>query len=879
MSQSIASLALACPEPALLAGMVGIRRVDVSDSDTALTVTFEGSFPPSEHPEVAQEVLDPRKWVLTGGTRLHPRIVRVEAAGANTVVLTLDQGGDFSVYTLSLLGEHVDPVLSSRQIRFRLRCELPFDCRPEMPVVAPLEDEPVAIDYLAKDYTSFKQALLDFIPNRLPEWTERSEADVAIAILELLAATGDNLSYMQDRVANEAFLSSARQRRSVQGHLALLGYQLGSGSAAYTWLQFQVTMPNRLNKRFQVSTPSTQTQAPVIFETLTDRLLVPEQNEMTLYDWGTPGCCLPSGSTSAALRGSLASLGAGDYLSFEDTQSGARDIVRLAVPPADSPVQAPVPLTQVTWSRLTPLLNDYCVDTTVVRGNLVIATHGATSDPETLQEGASSSTGPTKTIVLPPSGPAGTAFQLSAWGFLPDEQVSWAVTDPGGSTLPRSSIPPTADQTGTVSEIGVPTASTDRVGTWTASFKGSISRKEAVATWAVTDPAATQAAAAGLGQRPPRRRLTLSQAPLTFVDSSTLALADPVGSAPADPFAYVRRSVPQLDLTVDATPWQPVLSLLDYGPADEVYQIETDDDVRPTLLFGRGGEPGADPASGFGRRPPETSDILVKYRIGIGVEGNVGADTLTIATNPGPWLQSVTNPLPARGGRDPESREHAVDVAPPTIEKRLVAVTASDYEAAADGFTDTSGQTVIARSKADFRWTGSWLTVNLVAQPKGTDVLSTEVSTALEAYLDTRRLAGYDLQVRAASYLAIRLDVDVCARAGYNRSDVQRALEEALSNRVLSGGARGFFHPDNFSFGDSLAISRLYQAVMAVAGVQSADIATLCPLHSLQPEADTTLVKQTGFLLVRPDQVLQLDNDANFPEHGQLRIRFLGGGA
>jgi hypothetical protein len=868
----IAAPALDCPEPILVPGMVGIRRVDVSDSDTKLTVTLEGAFAP-------QEVMDPRKWVLTGGSRLHPRIVDAGPGGSGAVALTLDQAGDFSVYTLTLLGEHVDPVLASRQLRFRLRCELPFDCRPGEQPQLPPDEEPVAIDYLAKDYASFRQALLDFIPTRLPEWTERSEADVSIALLELLAATGDTLSYLQDRVANEAFLSSARQRRSVQNHLSLLGYQLDSGSAAHTWLQFQVTAPHRLNAGFAVATPARGSQTPVIFETLAPRLLVPEQNQIQLYDWATPGCCISSGSTSAALVGSLASLSVGDYLSLEDTKSGARDVIRLTSPPADSPVQAPTRLTLVSWSELTPLHSDYCVDTTVVRGNLVLATHGATLETaEPVQVGEAAFVASSQALVVPGSGPPGTTFRLTAWGFSAGEQVYCSVTDAAGKTLKAIGQPITADATGVVEGNAVDTAPTDPTGGWSATFSSLISPTVAHAYWEVTTPGAAQARATGLGQLPPRKRATLTQTPLTFVDASTMALAQPVGSAAPDPFSFDRRSIPQLILEVDGKRWQPVLSLLESGPTAEVYQIDTDDDGRPTLLFGRGGEPGADPASGFGRRPPDTSRVEATYRIGLGVQGNVAADALTVPLNPGFWLQSVTNPVAAQGGRDPESREHALSVAPPTLEKRLVAVTAADYEAAAADFTDASGQKLIARSRADFRWTGSWLTVNLVVQPRGTDVLSSQVRDALSSYLNTRRLAGYDLQVKAADFLPIRLDLDVCARPGFNQSDVQRALETALSNRVLAGGAKGFFHPDNFSFGDSLAISRLYQAVMAVAGVQSADINTLCPLHSVQSQVDTQRARQTGFLVVRPDQVLQLDNDPNFPEHGQLRIRFLGGG-
>src|SRR6185503_2132183 len=120
-------------------------------------------------------------------------------------------------------------------------------CRPPAAPVAPEPDLQVVIDYLAKDYSSFRQALLDFIPTRLPDWTERSEADIGMMLLELFAATADTLSYMQDRVGNEAFLGSATQRRSVAGHLALIGYEMDEGAAAHTWLRFRVNQTHTLD--------------------------------------------------------------------------------------------------------------------------------------------------------------------------------------------------------------------------------------------------------------------------------------------------------------------------------------------------------------------------------------------------------------------------------------------------------------------------------------------------------------------------------------------------------------------------------------------------------------------------------------------------------
>ena len=46
----------------------------------------------------------------------------------------------------------------------------------------PEESTTPVIDYMAKDYASFRQLLVDLIPSRVPEWTERHEADLGIAL-------------------------------------------------------------------------------------------------------------------------------------------------------------------------------------------------------------------------------------------------------------------------------------------------------------------------------------------------------------------------------------------------------------------------------------------------------------------------------------------------------------------------------------------------------------------------------------------------------------------------------------------------------------------------------------------------------------------------
>jgi hypothetical protein len=782
-----------CPSPELRPGIV---RVAVDDVHARLVVTL---YWPNTWPSQSY-LFDPRSYSLTGGQRLFPHILKAEPyhplspPQPNTlyVLLTLDGLGDFSVYTLTVSGPDIDPFFSSHKLRFRLACDDPFDCRPRALEPSPEPDLAVVIDYLAKDYSSFRQALLDFLPTRLPAWTERSEADIGMMLLELFAATADNLSYMQDRVANEAFLSSATQRRSVAGHLALLGYQMDEGASAYTWLQFQVNTVHTLpgDPGFKVSNkPSSDAEPVIVFETLGTATLDPKHNEMRLYTWGNKDCCLPRQALSAALCGSYENLQMGDYLLFEDEQ-GHRDVVRLTTPPeivraagmtsppAGSPPAGPQhpDLTIVHWSAATPLHYDYCLadaptapstPQTTVRGNLVPATHGETAHKD-----------------LPP--------------------VS--------ETLKRP-------------------------------------------------------------------RLRLSMAPLAHLDVTTQTLADPLvakllKAAQTSAAAFTARqprSVSTLRIEVDGVVWQQQQSLLDSRPDDQVFRLEIDDQGDATVVFGD---------NIFGLRPPETAKVTATYRVGGGTVGNIGPDTLILPhpSGPSPWLKAVTNPLPAVGGRDLESREHARRVGPPTFHKPLMAVTAADYQVAAQGFTNVNGQQPIQRANAVFRWTGSWLTVTLAVDPRGIESLTPGLRCELLDYLGTRRLAGYDLEILQAVYVPIELAIEFCVVPGFRADDVQQQLQQVLSNADLPGGGTGFFHPDNFTFGDNLYVSTIYAAVMGAPGVESAQITRLAQLHAAQPDRDTAIALRQGFLSVGPDQIILLDNDRNFPENGTLALRPKGTG-
>ncbi|MGD8794975.1 MAG: hypothetical protein PVF47_20675, partial [Anaerolineae bacterium] len=68
--------------------------------------------------------------------------------------------------------------------------------------------------------------------------TTRESNDPAIALLDAWATVGDVLTFYQERIANEGYLRTATERRSIQELARLVGYKLRPGVAASVYLAF-----------------------------------------------------------------------------------------------------------------------------------------------------------------------------------------------------------------------------------------------------------------------------------------------------------------------------------------------------------------------------------------------------------------------------------------------------------------------------------------------------------------------------------------------------------------------------------------------------------------------------------------------------------------
>lgn len=129
-----------------------------------------------------------------------------------------------------------------------------------------------ALAYRVGTFSSFRQAMIEALGREpaLAGLTTRRSDDSAITLLELWAAVGDVLTFYQERIANEAYLRTARERDSVLRLVRLLDYHLRPGLAATTRLAFKVDegATVRIPVGLRVMSTPGQDERPQIFETV-----------------------------------------------------------------------------------------------------------------------------------------------------------------------------------------------------------------------------------------------------------------------------------------------------------------------------------------------------------------------------------------------------------------------------------------------------------------------------------------------------------------------------------------------------------------------------------------------------------------------------------
>ena len=380
-----------------------------------------------------------------------------DAEGRPILTLTTVVAGDFSFYTLSLTSMVLDSFYSQSVFSFKANCPSTLDCAPVSPPCPPLSGNPPPIQYLAKDFLSFRQALLDFSALRYPQWQERSEADFGMMFLEALSGLADDLSYTQDRVATEASLPTTTQRRSIVRHARLVDYEPRTATSATVLLQFNVTAgPIPAGVQVSGRGPDGQT---IVFEVGTgladtsQYAASPNWNRpIEPYYWDQSQACLQTGAMEMWVLGHGFGFTAGQALLI-DTQAvnsadpPIREIIHLTS--ADEEVDPlfldassnPTPVTHVVWGASEALQYDHDLTRTAVAGNIVPATQGQRLT-ESFGIDAPPVSNPTLPLAVVRTGPNSTPASLIPMYLytLTSSPLVWLAPDANTEPLPEISL-------------------------------------------------------------------------------------------------------------------------------------------------------------------------------------------------------------------------------------------------------------------------------------------------------------------------------------------------------------------------------------------------------------------------------------------------------
>jgi hypothetical protein len=922
----------------------GVDYVDVTGKH--LCVHFLNGIP-----DVFLNVPDDRKKnvlrhiVIKGGRRItNIAAIDFDADATDDVFdedclgIEVDRTGDWSAYTLCFvkLDEHgrptgeplLDPRYSCVELSFKIDCPAEIDCKDD-DGCPPETHPPRTVNYLAKDYASFRQLILDRLSLLMPEWRERHVPDIGIAIVEVLAYVGDYLSYYQDAVATEAYLDTARQRISVRRHVRLVDYAMHEGCNARVFVFLEAAADADLAKPFDfffVTRPPESDEPAALrlhelvslkrgwipFEPLADAEAIrlrTAHNRIAIYTWGNQECCIPRGATRATLLDSWIEEppepepSYGEYeVQLEHPKPKKRKKYGDECEPPPKPRKRSLDLRPGDFL----LFEELACAGTVSKDNFDGNHPEPDADPAHRHV--------VRLTKVTPS--------VDPLFDLPVVEVEWSREDAMPFTLCVSAIGK-PDECDFVEGLAVARANL------VLADHGLTIRDEALAPVPDRTPAESCDGEDELSEisfTAGRYRPSLQHAPLTFAQPL-------IENAPA---TRVVQQNPRAAL--------PAISVLGIPAAfDGATSLFTPDDLRdPRFLAGElldaktparislrnrlrpdvaqlfeGGnaedpellaalaqnlrqllerwtprydllESGRDDAAFVaeidddgrahlrfgdgvhGRAVEVGTTFLATYRAGNGRAGLLGRESIAHVVFRGDFtdaIASVRNPLPAAGAIDPEPVAEVKMYAPFAFRKDLQrAVIAEDYATLAQFLRYPERNSDVQSAAAELQWNGSWYEANVAVDPSGGPALREELANAIRGSLHRVRRMGHDLRLGEAMYVPLLLGVEICIDPRYLRADVVEAAREALLS---------LFRPDNLTFGQSIHASQIVAVVQKLDGVTAVRVERLERLDARTFEKDPA--SPSTAVILGPTEVARLDHDPVIPENGILRIDARGG--
>ncbi len=293
---------------------------------------------------------------------------------------------------------------------------------------------------------------------------------------------------------------------------------------------------------------------------------------------------------------------------------------------------------------------------------------------------------------------------------------------------------------------------------------------------------------------------------------------------------YLPRSgiIKVLSIVIADHVWDCVDSLADQSDYSEVFTVEIDAWRRAEIFFGNGKT---------GKIPPKDENIIAKYRIGGGIQGNVAPGTINnvrnVATDSqGNKIQiSVTNDDWASGGTEPESIESIKLNAPRYFETQNRCVTQQDFETFAMNFNGISKAKAIVRERS-----GEANIIKIYVLSYGNisgslAIAEQTLKNNLLDYLNKYKMLTDWLEISDGKWSYVDFSGNVIISDGFTSDKILNDIQTSI---------KSLLNIETREMGEPLRISDVYAAIDNIEGVLSVELDS--PVQTITPEINEMLI-------------------------------------
>jgi len=280
------------------------------------------------------------------------------------------------------------------------------------------------------------------------------------------------------------------------------------------------------------------------------------------------------------------------------------------------------------------------------------------------------------------------------------------------------------------------------------------------------------------------QKFYLKQKPLTYISSTS-----PTGIETT------------LEVRVDDIKWKEVSTFYNTSSEERIYITRCEDDGTTYIQFGDG-ITGARLSTGV-------ENIVATYRVGIGLEGILKPNQLSLLMTPQLGVKSVLNPMATSGAENPEALERIRYNAPLTVLTLDRIVSISDY-------TDfTSAFAGIGKARADLLWKGEDRTIHLTVASADEGPIDSTLEDNLTNAIDGARHDNYPIVINSFEETLFDVKAKIKIHPDYLEDKVISSVQESLIAN---------YNFESRSFGQVVTPSEIIATMQSVEGVVAVDL-------------------------------------------------------